>query len=714
MPGCNHCVANVRPGAAAAITTPSDTTTDTTTPSPTPAETGTGEASPTAAPIISTDSTIEGIKDFLTYPTEIINDGSTMTLKIDQHFYEGPFSSFYTRAFGPGGGATSIPGPTWRIKAGDTVKMRLENALGPQGSYAGIHNELKEPNTTNLHTHGLHITGDPGGDDVFTVVEPGGSFEYTYELPSFHMPGTHWYHPHHHGSTSVQAGGGAAGMIIVEDTDDLGLPSVVTEAEEMPLFLQYMDINAVASLEQAAQGDLWQVTETVDTSEVLSLYILINGLFWPKVQMDMNKWYRWRVVYAAVETGMESITLDPTCEMQLIAKDGVYLHNAPRAISSIVLGPGNRADIMSLNPPNVGPGLCFKAAAAAAAAVVEVTGGGMAGYTGEIMSLVVIDHGDTSESIPQFSVARPCYLVDITGNDVSASSHTLEFGRPPVLTFDGNSQEDGFVNEDTSIGSIESGMVQEFRVVGADAHPFHQHVHPYQITSLSAETDWFKVGDWHDTLLLLGGAGQDVTVRFQTDTFITKTVIHCHILEHEDNGMMAFLETSNSGATTWTGALGIDASCKNAGNPYSTATGVAFLKGLAAGTDVVTIASASKECIVTTGMSGEIEYKVDLTESSGEYGRRFDVASCNTDAHIQVVDMETCTISTISTYSSSTGRLNEVDYADDYEGDNEELSVSPAPSPPPPVTTTEADSGASTLAIAMGALFSFVAMVSFC
>lgn len=343
----------------AAITTPSDTTTDTNTASPTPAptaetETETGDASATPSPTVAdtvpiTDVTdIAYIKSDLTYPAEIFNDGSTLTLKLDQHYYEGPFSSFYTRAFGPGSGATSIPGPTWRIKAGDTVKIKLVNDLGPHDtSYEGVHNQLKEPNTTNLHTHGLHITGDSPGDNVFTVVHPGHFVEYTYDIPSFHMPGTHWYHPHHHGSTSVQAGGGAAGMIIVEDTDDLGLPDVVTQAQEMPLFLQYLDIESVAELEEQANGHLWQVEANSDTEDAdLDLYILINGLFWPKVQMEMNKWYRWRMVYAAIETGMDSITLDENCEMQLIAKDGVYLHTAPREISSIVLGPGNRADIM--------------------------------------------------------------------------------------------------------------------------------------------------------------------------------------------------------------------------------------------------------------------------------------------------------------------------------------------------------------------------------
>eukprot|EP00964_Phaeocystis_antarctica_P119618 scaffold83334_cov72-Phaeocystis_antarctica.AAC.4 len=72
-----------------------------------------------------------------------------------------------------------------------------------------------------------------------------------------------------------------------------------------------------------------------------------------------------------------------------------------------------------------------------------------------------------------------------------------------------------------------------------DYHPFHIHVNPFQLTTggANAEVDWFQSGDWHDTLLTLPGDGHQ-RVLMQTDYFTGPTVVHCHILHHEDNGMM--------------------------------------------------------------------------------------------------------------------------------------------------------------------------------
>ena len=55
---------------------------------------------------------------------------------------------------------------------------------------------------------------------VTLKVEPEHTGTYSFTVPSYHMGGTHWYHPHHHGATALQAGGGAAGLLIVEDADD--------------------------------------------------------------------------------------------------------------------------------------------------------------------------------------------------------------------------------------------------------------------------------------------------------------------------------------------------------------------------------------------------------------------------------------------------------------------------------------------------------------
>jgi FtsP/CotA-like multicopper oxidase with cupredoxin domain len=94
-------------------------------------------------------------------------------------------------------GVCSYPGPTIELVPGDNFSLTLTNNLGanPAGEDATM-NSMHSPNSTNLHTHGLHI--NPRIDTVFTHAAPGETLVYNYEIPSNHAPGTHWYHDHTH------------------------------------------------------------------------------------------------------------------------------------------------------------------------------------------------------------------------------------------------------------------------------------------------------------------------------------------------------------------------------------------------------------------------------------------------------------------------------------------------------------------------------------
>lgn len=71
--------------------------------------------------------------------------------------------------------------------------------------------------------------------------------------------------------------------------------------------------------------------------------VLVNGQLLPTIRLVANRWYRWRILYAAVDGGL--LPSLPGCEVGLIAKDGIYLHDElPRDITTGYLGPGNRAD----------------------------------------------------------------------------------------------------------------------------------------------------------------------------------------------------------------------------------------------------------------------------------------------------------------------------------------------------------------------------------
>lgn len=93
---------------------------------------------------------------------------------------------------------------------GDNFTLTLINALGENAADEDTTmNSMHSPNSTNVHTHGLHI--DPLVDTIFVTAAPGETLVYAYEVPANHAPGTHWYHDHTHGGSAMRVMGGLHG-----------------------------------------------------------------------------------------------------------------------------------------------------------------------------------------------------------------------------------------------------------------------------------------------------------------------------------------------------------------------------------------------------------------------------------------------------------------------------------------------------------------------
>ena len=124
-----------------------------------------------------------------------------------------------TRAYRQAGTAYTIPGPTVSMTPGNKYVMSFHNTL-PYEAPNPSHNVFKDANISNLHTHGLHISGESPGDDVTRSFEGGFGGDFVYDIPADHIGGTYWYHAHHHGSTFLQVSGGAFGQMIIDDSND--------------------------------------------------------------------------------------------------------------------------------------------------------------------------------------------------------------------------------------------------------------------------------------------------------------------------------------------------------------------------------------------------------------------------------------------------------------------------------------------------------------
>ena len=99
-----------------------------------------------------------------------------------------------------------------RMEAGKTYRLTVRNLSN---------------DPTNIHTHGLHVVGTGNGDDVTRIVPPDTCADYVYELPIDHPGGTYWYHPHAQVYSERQMNGGAAGLLIVEDNNNLNNADIV-------------------------------------------------------------------------------------------------------------------------------------------------------------------------------------------------------------------------------------------------------------------------------------------------------------------------------------------------------------------------------------------------------------------------------------------------------------------------------------------------------
>ena len=104
------------------------------------------------------------------------------------------------------------------------MKINFQNKCTLQASRVTTENSLRLPDTTNLHWHGAFSSPKDPGDNSARTVGPGQSFQYSVNIPADAMPGTHWIHPHHHGSVALQVGGGAYMAFIVKDPVSYKLP----------------------------------------------------------------------------------------------------------------------------------------------------------------------------------------------------------------------------------------------------------------------------------------------------------------------------------------------------------------------------------------------------------------------------------------------------------------------------------------------------------
>lgn len=568
-----------------------------------------------------------------------------VTLELDAHTYDQGNLSFVTRAFNG-----QIPGPTIRVFPGDRLILTLKNKLQNNLDATTQQNVLlsnsngqstapfQNANSTNLHTHGLHVSPLLGSDNVMDVnVGPGESYQYIYDIPADHMPGTFWYHTHLHGSTMLQTGGGASGMLMVDAPPPAKasypewLKEITDPKREQIMMINTIPFSALRAVSEYSSPSgaptlptsghsLFQVsTQTSDhlpagwnitstpidannqyqsgpkpgdvppgNASTITNIALVNGKHVPEMKLQSGEWQQWKLLHAGPFFYMD-LTLEPEgseaeteagmptpkCEMQLLAKDGIYLDILPRVVDRLVLPPAGRADV---------------AVRCVGAGKLRLVSGARPGSSGKwsndlywnptIATVQVAaaskDQAAAAAVTPTpYQMQRPAYLQTLVGAPASDMHGTFDMrfdGKgvktvkaddSPMYPHDGTKGSTCLINgltfdRNTPVGRMKLNTMQEWSMGNVAGHPLHLHVNPFQMTEIvgsmyspsahsycDKEYGYTCVGDWIDTLQLptaeVGGSS-DSKFRFVTDTFTGHEVMHCHYLNHEDTGCMTYFD----------------------------------------------------------------------------------------------------------------------------------------------------------------------------
>lgn len=415
----------------------------------------------------------------------VMNNGQTLT----------------TRAYRQQGGNYSIPGPTIKVIRGNKYVLQFHNTL-PYSPLSTSINVYKDPNASNIHTHGLHISGQSPGDDVMRAFEGGRGGDFVWDIPADHMGGTYWYHAHHHGSSFLQISGGLFGLLIVDDAGD-GIPANVAAMPEKHLVVGYLDPGAAGT-----GGD-------VLLSGTLTPTWTVNGVIGGNICMPANSWQHWRILVADRNANMETISWGPECEVMLLARDGVWRTVTPFNLSSksINLTGASRADI-----------------------AVRTTGNSTFKINGNLLANIIASgtpnttpHPFAPDGISMWSALRPYYLRDLRGL-TPVSNQSISMG---ARTINGSK-----FNEHVPTFTLTPNSIQEWNFSGAVQHPFH--IHTYHLQPQTA-TQNFEAGEFYDVLAANVNARFDFNAATSSSVYSGMAIMHCHVLAHEDQGAMGWM-----------------------------------------------------------------------------------------------------------------------------------------------------------------------------
>lgn len=441
-----------------------------------------------------------------------------------------------------------LVGPTLRVKPGDMLNIHLVNALppNPDGDDHGDHSTGPHAfNTTNLHTHGLHVSPAGNSDNVLIEIPPGHAFPYEIHVPRDHPPGTFWYHAHKHGSVAIQLASGMSGMLIVEGGLD-DVPEIRKAREQLIVFQQipYDEHGMVEDFDKAFAAGAWEASGRATT---------LNGQVRPTLTFRPGEVQRWRMVHAGVRASLrlaivrarpagpkaaaferELATLtEGEVPFHEIAVDGLALGRID-TLSRIILQPGYRSDVLvKLDDPGVYYLLDLPETAA--------TGLLAEPESGKVLAELVVQGSPKPMKLPPArALAGLAPFAPVEDAELSGCQQVSFSLGGGVFTIDDKPFHPHDPPRALTLGAAEEWHLRSVR----GNHPFHIHVNPFEVLDTEHLVNGQPRRVWRDTIMVPASAPDGVRIRSRYTRYIGRFVLHCHILDHEDRGMMQLVEIS--------------------------------------------------------------------------------------------------------------------------------------------------------------------------
>lgn len=386
-------------------------------------------------------------------------------------------------------------GPVIRVRRGEEVTINVENQL--------------EDELTTIHWHGLEVDGEAdGGPHSGILSGETWSPTFTVDQPA----ATLWYHPHPEKNTGRQVYKGLAGLLFVEDevSDQLAIPKTYGE-NDIPLIVQDKQFNADGRFNyHLAMPDIMTGLQG-DT-------MLVNGSIDPYLEVNQEM-IRLRILNGSNASIFE-LAFDSGITFHQIASDGGFL-TEPVEMDQLRLGPSERAEIL----------VDFS----------QVT-------KGEVVQLM-----NRNQTFMRFNVEEqaetaftvPDSLTTIEPIEPSEAVRTRQFvfqGMGPSVNINGKQFDIDRIDETISLGDTEIWEVSNdsgMGMMGGTVHPFHAHGVQFQILDRDGRAPAPNEKGWKDTFIVEPGETVRVIATFNSPGVF---MYHCHILEHEDAGMMGQFE----------------------------------------------------------------------------------------------------------------------------------------------------------------------------